>query len=113
MNILVWLGNEQMHPAIYPNMKSIADAFAELGHRVITCNTAVTDEVMAAISLLRVEKIIDLSIGPNGMGMDIKVMEVEKSTPMKILILFIYLFYWMNPLTLIVMVMILSRRGIL
>ena len=78
MNILVWLGNEQIHPAIYPNMKSIADAFAELGHRVITCNTAVTDEVMAAISLLRVEKIIDLSIGPNGMGMDIKVMEGGK-----------------------------------
>lgn len=69
MNILVWLGNKKMHPAIYPNMQSIAKALAELGHDVVTCNTANEEEIMAALSLLREEKIIDLSIGVNAMGM--------------------------------------------
>ena len=69
MNILVWLGNKKMHPAIYPNMQSIAQALAELGHDVVTCNTANEEEIMAALSLLREEKIIDLSIGSNAMVM--------------------------------------------
>lgn len=69
MNILVWLGNKKMHPAIYPNMQSVAQALAELGHDVVTCNTANEKEIMAALSLLREEKIIDLSIGVNAMGM--------------------------------------------
>jgi len=69
MNILVWLGNRNMHPAIYPNMKSLAEAFALMGHQVITCDTANEGEILAAISLLRDEKIIDLSIGANAMGM--------------------------------------------
>lgn len=71
MNILVWLGNKGMHPAIYPNMKSIADALAAMGHKVITCDTANGEEVVAAISLLRDEKMIDLSIGANALGMKI------------------------------------------
>lgn len=77
MNILVWLGNKDMHPAIYPNMKSIADALAAMGHRVITCDTANGEEVVAAISLLRDEKLVDLSIGVNAMGMKISVDDGE------------------------------------
>lgn len=72
MNILVWLGNKDMHPAIYPNMKSLAEGFADMGHNVITCNTAEPDEIKAALSLLRENQIIDLSIGVNAMGMHIK-----------------------------------------
>lgn len=71
MNILVWLGNKDMHPAIYPNMKSIADALAEMGHNVITCNTASYDEVKAAMVLLREEKFFKLSIGVNALGMKV------------------------------------------
>lgn len=73
MNILVWLGNKEMHPAIYPNMKSIADALATMGHNVITCDTSQVAEVMAAVSLLREEKLVDLSLGVNAMGMKIVV----------------------------------------
>lgn len=71
MNILVWLGNKNMHPAIYPNMKSLADAFAVMGHKVITCDTSDIDEAIAAISLLTEEKMIDLSIGANALGMKV------------------------------------------
>ena len=71
MNILLWMGNKKLHPAIYPNMKSIADALVQLGHNVITCDTSQADEVMAAISLLREEKMVDLSIGFNALGMRI------------------------------------------
>lgn len=69
MNILVWLGDREMHPAIYPNMKSIANAFAAMGHEVITCDTARNDEILAAFPLLQEEKIIDFSVGPNSLGM--------------------------------------------
>ena len=41
MNILVWLGNEKMHQAIYPNMKSLAKAFADMGHNVMPVNLTV------------------------------------------------------------------------
>ncbi len=78
MNILVWLGNKDMHPAIYPNMKSLADAWARMGHNVITCDTSDAEEVMAAISLLREEKVIDLSVGNNALGMKIGIDNGEK-----------------------------------
>ena len=75
MNILVWLGSKDMHPAIYPNMKSIADALADMGHNVITCDTSSFDEVEAAMVLLREEKFFDLSIGVNAMGMKVRLNE--------------------------------------
>lgn len=69
MNILVWLGSAMMHPAIYPNMQSLAGAFAAMGHRVITCDTSREEEVLAAYTLLQEEQVVDLSIGPNSLGM--------------------------------------------
>ena len=72
MNILVWLGNKDMHPAIFPNMQSLATALATMGHQVITCNTAEFSEVQAAVLLLQAKGEIDLSIGANAVGMKVQ-----------------------------------------
>ena len=77
MKKILFYNTRRCHPAIWPNMMSLAHAFAEMGFQPLLCNLDDYNSIAASFKVLAEDDDLAFSIGNNNLG----VLSVKEGKP--------------------------------